>query len=931
VLVGRKAECAAIDGLLDGARNGSGGALVFRGTAGIGKSALLDYAVANATEFVVSRVTGVESEIALGFAAIHQLVHPFLGHLSGLPEPQRHALESIFGFADRGPPDPLLVFLAVLTLLDETSRERPLLLVIDDAQWVDGESVRVLTFVGRRLEADRIAMLFGVRDTGSASPAVFDALPYLHVPPLSEADGREMLDYVAGPVDPGVAECLMGETHGNPLALLAFIAELSNEQLLGDVPLPEPLPVGRPLQDQFAARSRLLPQASQTVLLLAAAERFGDPVLLRRAARALGAPWEDAVASIEAAGLASFARGVSFRHPLIRSAVYHGAASPDRRRAHRALADSLDGDDDVDRRAWHFAAAATEPDEEIARALAVSAGRALERGGGVAAAELLQRASELTPDPVQRIDRLLQAVRLRAASGNAAQAQRLLDRVAMRAERGRLRAEAESTQGLLWLDEGRARDAMRALQRAVASIETYDRGLPLDIFITAEVAALYAASLGEGSLAEEVAAKARTSLSGEEASLTAAERLVQGIAIAVTAGYVPAAPTLRTALASLREDVEGSDVAAKANAHDHTPALELLAVNAAAALLDDASAHVVTRSWVEFARRARTLSTLPIALDLMSVFEIFAGRFRTAESAIAEAEAILSFVGSRGHIGDPGLGELFLHAYRGDEDKTRDAAQRKARDARERGAGVDLDHAHYALAVLELGWRRYPAALEHCRKIELNDPLSLSMLAAPVLIEAAVRCGDPATANVAFGRFSERATASGTDWAQGLLSGMRGLLVPDDEAESHYRTSLDCLARCTAAVDRARMQVLYGEWLRRSRRRREAREPLREALELFEQIGARGFAERARRELMATGEHSRVRSDATRDVLTAQESQIAQLVVEGKTNAEIASDLFISRSTVEYHLHKMYRKLGVRSRTQLARLDLENLSQTGRS
>jgi DNA-binding CsgD family transcriptional regulator len=931
VLVGRKAECAAIDRLLDRARNGSGGALVFRGSPGIGKSALLDYAVANATDCMVSRVTGVESEVALGFAAIHQLVHPFLGHMAGLPEPQRHAMESVFGLADHGPPNPLLVFLAVLTLLDETSREKPLLLVIDDAQWVDGESARVLTFVGRRLDADRIAMLFGLRDTGSASPTVFDELPRLEVAPLSEADEREMLEYVAGPVDPEIAERLIAETQGNPLALLAFIAELSDAQLLGDVPLPEPLPIDRSLQDQFAARALLLPEAAQTVLLLAAAERFGDPALLRRAARSLHAPWEDAVASIEAAGLASIARGVSFRHPLIRSAVYHGAPASDRRRAHRALAEALDGDDDVDRRAWHFAAAATEPDEKIARALALSAGRVLERGGSVAAAEFLQRASELTPDPALRIDRLLAAVRLRAASGNAAQAQRLLDGVSMRSETARVRAEAEWTQGLLWLDDGRARDAMGALQRAVASLEAYDRGLPLDVFVTAEVAALYAASLGDASLAEEVAAKARTSLSGEEASLTPAERLVYGIAVALTEGYVPAAPILRTALEGFGEDVEVSDVAATANVREHEPGLELLAVHAAAALLDDAAGQVVTRSWVAFARRARTLTTLPIALDLMSVFEIFAGRFRAAESAMAEAEAILSFVGSRGHIGDPGLGELFLHAYRGDEDKARDAASRKARDARERGAGIDLDHADYALAVLELGWRRYPAVLEHCRKIELNDPLALSTLAAPMLIEAAVRCDDHETANAAFGRFSERATASGTDWAQGLLSGMRALLASDDEAESHYRTCLDRLSHCTAAVDRARMQLLYGEWLRRSRRRREAREPLREALELFERIEARGFAERARRELVATGEHSRVRSDATRDLLTAQESQIAQLVAEGRTNAEVASNLFITRSTVEYHLHKIYRKLGVRSRTQLARLDLESLSSTVRS
>jgi DNA-binding NarL/FixJ family response regulator len=921
MLVDRKVECAAIDHLLGGVRSGSSGVLVLRGAPGIGKSALVDYAVSKASDLAVSRVTGVESEIVLGFAAVHQLLLPFFDHLADLPAPQRHALESVFGLADHGAPDSLLVFLAVLTVLDNAARERPVLLAIDDVQWLDDDSARVLTFVARRLHADPIAMVFAGRDTSVDALQLLRTLPQLEVNGLPEDDSRALLEHAAGrPIDAAVAGRLFEQTQGNPLALVEIVAALRDEQLGGDVPLPDPLPIGRSLADEFAARARSLSRSAQTLLLLASAERMGDLAVLHRAAIAAGVPWEEAVANIEAAGLASFAPAATFRHPLIRSAVYHSASAAERRRAHRALADSLQDEDDSDRRAAHLAAAAAAPDEDIARALQEAAERVFHRGGTQAAAQFLMRASELTPDPVRRIDRLLEAVRLRSAEGDAARAQPLLDAVMSHVHDARQRAVAEWTQGLIWLGAGQGRDALHVLARAVASIERYDSGFPLDALITAEDAVLYAGSLAEGSLAHDISTAARRLL--PRSAVTPTEQLVGGIGTCLTEGHVAAASTLRAALAGLREQAEDAGVVVTPNAHDRAHVLHLLAVNAAAAVLDDAALETVTRSWVELGRRTRTLNTLPIALDVRSVSEIFAGRFRAAAAAIAEAEDVLSLVGARGHIGQPGLGQLLLYAYSGDEENTRAAAARRAQDAHERGSGIDLDHSDYALAMLELGSGGYAMVLEHCRAIDARDPVTFSMLALPLLIEAAVRCDELAIADAALDRFSDRATASGSDWALGLLSCMRALFATGDDAEKHYRVSLDHLSRCTAAFDVARARLLYGEWLRRQRRRRDARQHLRAAFESFERMGANAFAERAGRELTATGEHSRPRTDATRNVLTAQEAHIARLVADGKTNADIASQLFISRSTVEYHLRKIYRKLGVNTRTQLARYEL---------
>lgn len=922
-LVDRKAECAAIDQLLDGARGGSSGVLVLRGPAGIGKSALLDYAVAGATDLALSRVSGVESEVTLGYAGVHQLVVPFLDRLRELPEPQRHALEVVLGITHHETPEQLLVGLAVLTLVDIVAREQPTLLVVDDAQWLDDESAMTLSFVARRLHAEHVAMLIAVRDAPVRDPDAFASLPKLAIAGLPESDAREFLAWVADqPIDDDVVDRLVADTEGNPLALVEFMRALTPDQLLGDAPLPEPLPVGRSLRDRLLCRARRLPPEAQTLLLLASAERVGDVPLLQRAAALIGVCWEEAVASVEASGLATFAPTVTFGHPLIRAAVYHGAALADRCRIHRALADTLKSDVEDERRAWHLAAAVTDPDEDVACALELSAQRAQLHGQTQTAASLLVRASELTPDPTRSLARLLAAVRLRSAERDAARAQPLLDTVFTRVVDGRQRAEADWTQGLIWLEEGRGRDAMRVLARVVASIERYDAGFPLEALVTAEDAAIYVGSHCEGSLVHDVVMTALRLLP-EGASLAAAELLVRGIAVLLTDGYVAAAETLRGALAGLRQQIEGPTASMTPSAHEDVNMRHLLAVNAAAALLDDTALEAVTRSWVDFSRRTRSLTTLPIALDVRAVYEVWAGRFGTAASLIGEANDILSFAGPRGHIGESGLGQLFLYAHRGDEEGTRAIAQLRIQDARERGSGVDVDQSHYALAVLDMGCGRYPEALEHLCQIGLHGSVPFSTLALASLIEAAHRCGDRATAHHALERLSERATAAGSEWSLGRLECARALVEGGDGvAEVHYRAALDHLSRCTVAFDLARAQLLYGEWLRRARRRREAREPLHAALEFFDAIGARTFAERARLELAATGEHTRPRCDAARTALTPQEARIAGLVAVGRTNAEIASELYLSTSTVEYHLRKVYRKVGVATRTQLARLDL---------
>lgn len=902
-LIDRLEQREAINDLLVAARAGTSGTLVLRGEAGIGKTVLLQYAAEAATDFRLARVVGVESEMALGFAALHQLLLPFLGGVDRLPRPQRDALESAFGLAAGSGPDPFLVGLSALTLVSKAAEERPLLCVIDDAQWLDHESVGAVSFVARRLQADRVGLLFGVREP-SVSRVQLEGLPCVEVGGLAATDVHELLASIApGRVDERVTDQIVAETGGNPLAIAELVPELTAEQLSGDAPLPAPLPVGRTLQERLLRRSRLLPPEGQTLLLLAAAEPSGDAVLLRHAAEVLGLDWESAMTP-EVELFLRLEPAPSFRHPLIRSAVYHGAAGAERRRAHRALANATDSERDADRRAWHLASATVGPDETVATQLERSAETARSRGGHAAAASFLARSADLTPDAARRADRTLRAAQAELTAGAPNRAQALLDAASPQLDGVQQRTQAQRLQGAIWFGLGQIGDAPATLLQAARALEPVDRRDAVDTLLEAQEAAIYAGRLARHSnAAVDIAHAAAVVVRDHGPDRAAADLLLDGIATRLTSGYEASVPILRRSIEKMRDE--------------RRLRWHMLTCLAAGELLDNGVWHELAASWVRQARDQGALTTLPVALNYLSWSEVLIGRFVAAESNMAEAREISALTGFRGIVGPHAPAVLLLAAWRGDEETTQAAASAIADDARERGQGAAISHSQSALAILELGRGDYSAALSRARDVYDEDIFYLGTLGLPDLIEAAARCGEQSVAAAAMVRLSDRARATGTPWALGLLERSRALVADDDHAEALYQSAVDHLRGNDTRPDLARAHLLYGEWLRRRRRRTDARDELRVAADMFAKSGAEGFAARARRELLATGEHARRRSVETSGDLTPQERNIARLAASGETNAEIASQLFISASTVDYHLRKVFRKLSITSRRKL--------------
>ncbi len=917
-LVSRAIERAAIDGLLARVRDGVGETLALVGPPGIGKSTLLEYAACVAGDMAVCRVTGVESEMALGFAGVHQVVAPHLAGLGELPEPHRRALESALGHPS--PVDDVglyVVGLAVLGLLSRAASASPMLVAVDDAQWLDDESAKVLSFVARRLQAEPVAMLFAVWDI-IGSPFPLSALPRLDIAGLEEPDAHELLTLTAGGrLDDAVAGRIMSAAEGNPLALVELAGALSPDQLQGIDPLPDPLPVGRQLEDLYSARTTQLGGETQAVLLLAAAEPLGDPNVVRAAADALGlTAWDDSVTSAEATGLVTFAPTIEFRHPLARSAVYYSAPTSQRRHAHRALADVLTSPADVDRRAWHLGAASVDPDEQVARELEVAAERARVRGGVSVAAAYLRRAAELTPDRQRATSRRLEAARAELTAGNAARAQEILERVRLAAPTKDMTTEIAWTGALVRIVTGQVGEAGSLLAEALSLAAAGSEDSTLGTLVAAVAVVLDAGHLAPEPQRLQIAEAAGRAVADRELPVAVAE-LLRGVAVRLTEGYVPAAPFWRGAVAAV---TDGSPTVLDAVGH-HVHVVYFDAVLAATDLLDDAAWADLTRSWVQLARHTGALAALPLALSMSSWLEVLEGRVRTAGSDLAELEEIVSLSGQRGLLGTPTPAAVLLQAWQGREREARAGARKMMQDAHERGEGRGIDQAQEALLVLELGSGRYEAALRIARRQADRDGVGAGTLALADIVEAAVRCGERDIGLEALERLTLRAAASGSAWAHGLLCRAQALLADGNEAEEHYRASVEHLSGCRVVTERARTRLLYGEWLRRARRRREAREPLYEALEFFEGMGASLFAARTRQELAATGERVQ-RGDAPVDLLTPQESQIARHAAAGDRNHEIAAQLFISTSTVEYHLRKIFVKLGVRSRTDLAALDL---------
>ena len=899
--------------LLQAAKDGFSGSLVLRGEPGIGKTALLEYAAVQASGMQVARLTAVESEMEVGYAALHQLLTPFLPELDVLPAPQREALRSAFGMttAEAGPPDRFLVGLATLTLLASIASRQPLLIAVDDGQWLDQSSADVLAFVARRVHADSIALLFAVREPGGRRLPL-DGLDELHLTGLSERGARALLGTVIkGPLDDDTAAWLIAGANGNPLALIELPGELREGALDGRPRLPEQFPVGALLRRRFLRQVNALPADTRTVLLLAAAEPAGDPALLWRAASSLGLT-PDAAAPAEAQRLLTVLPRVSFRHPLIRSAVYYGASDSQRRQAHQALAAASDPELDPQRRSWHLAAAAPGPDERVAAELERSAKRAAKRGGYVATAAFLARAAEMTPDRGRQAARRLAAAQADLDAGNPAQALTLLERAAPALGSPLERAMAQRLYGGLNVALGRGRGTVEILLESARTLLPLDSRLGRDTLLEAMEAAIFFQPNGgrdqetaEVGGAVPVAITVAAALDGGQ---TVADLLLDGLAVRFTDGYQAAVPYLRRAIVALRAstDIRWFGLGC------------LVAVD----LWDLSAWHALASHWTALARQRGALTPLQVALQFLAGAEQNLGRLDVCQALMEEAAEIAAATGNPGLVGTDTRGHDVVAALHGQEAETRERVAAGEREWRERGGGGG-DMGAYAQMLLEIGLGRHDAAMPLAMRIYHDDPLYVGAIALPEVVEAAARSGEREAAAAALERLTQRAGASGTPWALGLLARSEAVMAADGDVEERYRDAFAYLGKSLAMPDLARAHLLYGEWLRQQGRRAQARQELRTARDMFSSMELAAFAGRAQTGLTALGARLGVRrqspGSATGEALTAQEERIARLVAEGASNSEAGAALFLSPNTIDYHLRKVFRKLGITSRTQLVR------------
>jgi DNA-binding CsgD family transcriptional regulator len=899
MLRGRATELGQLDDLLAAARSGRSGAVVLRGEAGIGKTALLRHVASRGDGALVLHAEGVEAEMELPFAALHQLCAPLLGALNGLPPPQREALESAFGLSAGSRPDHFLVGLALLTLLSDAAEARPIVCLVDDAQWLDRSSAQVLSFVARRIEAEGALMVFAQRDSDGSEDLA--GLPELRLQRLSYSDARELFDATnLGVFDERVRDRIIAETHGNPLALQELPRALDPTSLAGGFAVSDASPLQGRIESSFRRQVEELPEDTQRLLLLAAAEPLGDPALLWRAAAAVGLS-ADAAAPAEAAELIAVDARVTFRHPLLRSAIY-GAALPEQRRTvHGALADAIDRELDPDRRAWHRAHAALAPDEDVAADLERSADRARARGGLPAAAAFLERAVQLTPDARLRARRALRAARLKRLAGYGERAAALV----ATAEQGPLtdveRALAVRLRALFAWDARPDYAATLLLLDAARKLEPLDVDLARDTHLEALIGASNAGRLGEGVATHAAAARAAPP---PNRTPDTSDLLLDGLAVLFTEGRAAAAPLLKDALTQARSD-DGRD--------EHALRSARIASRVAAELMDEQAWEEITARHVQSAREDGVLGYLPATLNYLATLRIHQGRLDGAEILLDESDSIgRTLFGRQGDVM-----RSLLTAYRGDESDTARLCTGLEAAAAARGEGLILAVSAHSTAVLRNGLGQYAAALDAARRATAPEELSIGPWALAELIEAAARTGETDTATDALERLVERTRAAGTELAAGVEARSRALLLDGAAADAAYREAIDALGRTTMSMLLARAQLVYGEWLRRENRRTESRALLESAHELFTRVGADGFAGRAAHELQATGATPRKRTDDTRSQLTAQEAHIAELARDGHTNPEIGAMLYLSPRTVEWHLRHVFMKLGIGSRRQL--------------
>ena len=897
--LGRTSERERLDAMLAKTRNGQSAVLVIHGEAGIGKTALLRYAARQASGLRVAQISAIQAEMELTFAGIHQLCAPMLDGLEVLAEPQQNALRVALGLSSGDAPDRFLVAVAVLNLLAATAEKRPLLCLVDDAQWLDAASVQALGFVARRLVAEPVAMIFSLREPTTSR--ALDGLPHVSLKGLDEPDARALLSRaVPGRLDDRIRERIIAETGGNPLALVELSRRMSpSERAAGFTP-PATSDLPSRLEERYARQIAGLPEATQRLILLAASEPLGDAALLWRAAERLSTD-PGALAPAMEAGLLEIDDRVRFRHPLVRSAVYRAASPDERRCAHDALAEMSDPELAADGRAWHRALAAAGPDNAVAADLERAAGRAQSRGGVAAAAALLERATALTPDRALQAGRALAAAEASFQAGELAATQRHL----VTAESGPLggfqRARAALLRGHAAAVDRYGNEAAPLLLEAAKQLEPFDLGLARRAYLTAWSAAITAHHLGGAGILLEVcrAVRALPPLSPAPHPL---DLVIEGFAALITDGHAVAMPILQRA---------AKDVL-------HLPAEDVLqwgwqVGGVRSAIWDDEAIAVYERQ-AQLVRDAGALVELPIHLQALALERAWRGDLSGARGLIAEAEGIAQSIGNQ----VPPFALLRTLALQGREVEASRLIEAVIREGTTYGQGIAVMVAHWAAAVLYNGRGRYEEAAAAAGEVVTNGVLPwLSMWARVELVEAAARAGDIEVARDALDGLAATTQPAGTGLALGIEARCRALVGDGDDAEVSYREAIELLGRTGNRTELARAHLVFGEWLRRDGCLPEARERLRTAEETFAEIGMDAFAERARGELVAAGGRLRTPAVEAREHLTPQEEQIARLARDGLTNPQIGAQLFLSPRTVEWHLHKVFAKLGISSRSRL--------------
>jgi DNA-binding CsgD family transcriptional regulator len=908
-LIGRHSETGALAEFIADVRSGRSRVLVLRGESGMGKTALLEWVVEQTGDCQVLRAAGVQAEVELAYAGLHQLLAPTLARLHNLPSPQREALQMAFGLRAGAAPDRFFIALAVLSLLADTAKEQPLICLVDDEQWLDRASAQALAFVARRLGADSVGLIFAARsDTEELS-----GLPELYLQGLASADARALLDSaLTAPLDPSIRDQIVSETRGNPLALLELPRGVTSAELAGGFALPDVMPIPGRIEESYLRRLDAVPSATRRLLQLAAADPVGEPSVLWDAATRLGIDAGAAAPAIEA-GLIEFGIRVQFRHPLVRSAAYRSASLAEKQSAHRALAEATDPRLDPDRCAWHRAQGASGPDETVAVELENSADRALARGGMAAAAAFLERAAMLTPAPARRVARMFAAAKAKRDAGALDAALGLLVAVQGGPLDARQTAQVEYLRGEIAFDQLHVRDAAQLLNSAAGHFETLRSESAREVRLRALDAAMWLAGPDgpDKTSILEMSAASRAGPPGPQPP-RAIDVLLDGYAVRYTDGYAAAAPLLNRAIEML--------LTADADVDDFDSWLPItrsrIGTTLAAEVWDAHSWHALALRETRFARMTGAPIHLQFALQYLAWTLVLRGEFEQAASVIEEDCSVAAATGN------PPLrfGKLLLAAWRGQHDQADELIEAMTVAAAAQGKRKIVDFAAYGRAVLDNGFGRHADALAAVKQVFVHDHVGLGPLVIPELVEAASRTGDVAVLETARDWMAVRTEATPTPWALGIGSRIGALMSEGDVAEALYRESLEYLGRAPVGLEPARGRLIYGEWLRRQNRRVDARAQLRVAEEMFSAMGADGFADRARRELLATGESARKRSAKTRDTpidLTPQELQVARLARDGLSNREIGRQLFISPRTVQYHLRKVFAKLGIRSRGEL--------------